>query len=320
MSDEIIICRGISHRFNKEEVLNDVSFSVTRGSAVGLIGQNGTGKTTLLRILATLLEPSGGSLLIDGINALDYVSEARLRLGWMPDYTSCFPALSVEDSLYFVAGAHGLKGASRRTRVEQVCEQVELREVWKTTTRNLSKGWNQRLGLAIMLIGDPDILILDEPAAGLDPDARIKVITLLRGLVEQGKTLLMSSHILSELSEVCSRFIFLHEERIAFDGDPETMRTRFSKSSILVLRTNSSPLSIQLALRGFEGIEIMEVHRGCYHITGASLRDDVIAKMAAALIAKEVPIFELRPAANTLEHSFISFVVNNNRYSEWSTQ
>jgi len=320
MSDEIIVCRGISHRFKKEMVLDNISLTVHRGSAVGLVGKNGTGKTTLLRILATLLEPSAGSLIIDGIDALDYVSEARLRLGWMPDHTNCFPALSVEDSLYFVAGAHGLRGASRRRRVERVCEQVQLQEVWKTTTRNLSKGWNQRLGLAIMLIGEPEILILDEPAAGLDPDARIKVILLLRKLVEQKKTLIMSSHILSELSELCSRFIFLHDGRIAFDGDPETMRKEFARTSTLVLRTTSAPLSIQLALRGFSDVEVVQKSGGFCDITVPSLRDNVIAGIAAALVAKEIPILELRPAANTLENSFISFVVNNNRYAEWSNQ
>lgn len=320
MSDEIIVCRGITHRFKKAMVLNDISLTVGRGSAVGLIGMNGTGKTTLLRILATLLEPTAGSLVIDGIDALDYVSEARLRLGWMPDHTNCFPALSVEDSLYFVAGAHGLKGSSRRLRVENVCEQVQLQEVWKTTTRNLSKGWNQRLGLAIMLIGEPDIFILDEPAAGLDPDARIKVIALLRQLVSQGKTLIMSSHILSELAEICSRFIFLHEGKIAFDGDPETMRNEFVRSSTLVLRTSSSPLSVQMALRGFGDVEVLQKDGGYYDITVPSLRENIIAGIAAALVAKEVPIFELRPATKTLEHSFISFVVNQNRYGEWSYQ
>jgi ABC-2 type transport system ATP-binding protein len=320
MNDEIIICRGITHRFKNEKVLDNITLTVKRGSAVGLVGKNGTGKTTFLRILGTLLEPTAGSLIIDGIDALDYVSEARLRIGWMPDHTNCFPKLSVEDSLYFVAGAHGLKGSLRRVRVEQVCDQVQLQEVWKTTTSNLSKGWNQRLGLAIMLMGEPDILILDEPAAGLDPDARIRVIALLRQLVEQGKTLIMSSHILSELAEICNRFIFLHEGKIAFDGDPETMRNEFARSSTLVLRTTSSISSIQVALREFGAVEVRQKEGGYYHITVPSLRENVIAGIATALVVNEVPIFELRPTAKSLEHSFISFVVNNNRYAEWSSQ
>jgi ABC-type multidrug transport system ATPase subunit len=130
----------------------------------------------------------------------------------------------------------------------------------------------------------------------------------------------MSSHILSELSELCSRFIFLHDGKIAFDGDPEKMRNEFARSSTLVLRTTSSPLSIQLALHGLNNVEIVQEDGGYYKITVPSLRDSVIAGIAAALVAKEVPILELRPAVKTLEHSFISFVLNNNRHSEWSTQ
>ncbi|MFQ5653898.1 MAG: ABC transporter ATP-binding protein, partial [Planctomycetota bacterium] len=189
--------------FGAKEVLKSVSFEVRRGEIFGFIGPNGAGKTTTIRILATLLLPKRGDLWIDGFHVIEMPAEVRRRIGYMPDYVGVYPGLTVREYLQFFAGAYRLRGKRREAILSDVIELTDLGKLIDTEVQHLSKGMRQRLCLAQTLIHDPEMLILDEPASGLDPRARIEFRALLKELRRMGKTIFLSSHILTELSPIC---------------------------------------------------------------------------------------------------------------------
>ena len=189
--------------FGEKEVLKGIGFQVQRGEIFGFIGPNGAGKTTTIRILATLLHPSHGDVWLDGVHVVERPDIIRQRIGYMPDYVGVYPGLTVYEYLEFFAGAYRLRGKRRKGLLDDVLELTDLKKLVETEVQVLSKGMKQRLCLAQTLIHDPDMLILDEPASGLDPRARIEFRALLKELRRMGKTIFLSSHILTELSPIC---------------------------------------------------------------------------------------------------------------------
>ncbi|MEM7262256.1 MAG: ABC transporter ATP-binding protein [Planctomycetota bacterium] len=202
-SDVLLSVDGLDMVFGPKQVLHGVSFDVRRGEIFGFIGPNGAGKTTTIRILSTLLIPTRGDLWLDGIHVVEEPEVIRRRIGYMPDYVGVYPGLTVKEYLDFFAGAYRLRGKQRAMLLSDVVELTDLGSLIDTEVQVLSKGMRQRLCLAQTLIHDPDLLILDEPASGLDPRARIEFRALLKELRRLGKTILLSSHILTELSPIC---------------------------------------------------------------------------------------------------------------------
>ncbi|PIE18388.1 MAG: multidrug ABC transporter ATP-binding protein, partial [Proteobacteria bacterium] len=189
-------------RFGDTVAVRDVSFSFDAGQVFGFIGPNGAGKTTTMRILAGLDEPSGGDCRVGGLSTIDDADRVACRLGYMPDDFGTYPNTTVAEYLDFFARAYGLRGAARRRAVADVVDFCQLGGLTGKLITALSKGMKQRLGLGRTLVHDPDVLILDEPAAGLDPRARVELRALIRLLAKQGKAVLISSHILADLDEI----------------------------------------------------------------------------------------------------------------------
>jgi ABC-2 type transport system ATP-binding protein len=209
--------------FDGVKAVNGVSFSLPAGQVVGLIGANGAGKTTTMRILATLDVPDRGAVRIGGIDVVDRPNEVRRRLGWMPDHFAPYRDTTVIDYLDFFGRAHGLRGAALGKGVREVAEFTDLTSLLDRSMDKLSKGQTQRLCLARTLLNDPEFLILDEPAAGLDPKARLEFKNLVRVLRERGKTILISSHILSELGEMCDTLVFMDRGVVMHHGDTDSI-------------------------------------------------------------------------------------------------
>ncbi|MEO5960999.1 MAG: ABC transporter ATP-binding protein, partial [Opitutaceae bacterium] len=209
---------GLRRWFGNVKAVNDVSFGIPKGQVAGLIGANGAGKTTTMRILATLDRPDRGTVRLGGIDIVDYPNTARSRIGWMPDHFVPYRRTSVADYLDFFARTQGLRGDELRRRVQETAEFTDLVGLADRPTDRLSKGESQRLCLARTLLGNPDFLILDEPAAGLDPKARLEFKGLVRVLREQAKTILISSHILTELAEMCDTLIFMDQGTVMHQG------------------------------------------------------------------------------------------------------
>ncbi|HEX3771702.1 MAG TPA: ABC transporter ATP-binding protein, partial [Polyangiaceae bacterium] len=211
-------CEGLIHAYDTKPVLNGVTFQVAKGSVYGFIGPNGAGKTTTLRILATLLEPTGGTARIAGHDVTSHPELVRRVLGYMPDTPGTYERVGVGEYLDFFASAHGMHGAARRAAVERAIELTEIGPLRPSQVTSLSKGQRQRLLLARTLLHDPEVLLLDEPASDLDPRARIELRTLLAKLGRMGKTILLSSHILTELAELCDAIGVLEGGRIVVSG------------------------------------------------------------------------------------------------------
>ena len=215
----MIEVKGVSKWYVfRRRVLDAVQLTVDRGDMFGLIGPNGAGKTTLIRILATVLKPSEGTATIDGMRVTQDAVDIRRIIGYMPDHFGVYEELDVQEYLDFFACAFGMRGARRTSAVEGVLELVDLTEKRKALIGSLSRGMQQRVGLARILIHDPKVLILDEPASGLDPRARIEVRALLKELRSMGKTVLISSHILADLSDLCNKIALIEKGKVLYAG------------------------------------------------------------------------------------------------------
>ena len=218
-------CRNLFRYFGRLKAVQNVSFKAWPGQVLGFIGPNGSGKTTTMRILATLDTPTAGDAFVQGHSVLDEPDIVRKKLGFMPDSFGKYPNMDVVEYLDFFARAYGLKGDTRRDAVERVLVFTELRKLAHKPIDSLSKGMSQRLGLGRVLISDPDVLILDEPAAGLDPRARIELRELIDILARQmKKTILISSHILTELSEICDSAAIIEAGKILASGTIDELR------------------------------------------------------------------------------------------------
>lgn len=210
--------------FGDLKAVNGVTFEIPHGSVCGFVGSNGAGKTTTMRILATLDYPTLGTAEVCGINVVHHPTEVRRLIGWMPDHFGNYEHMTVLEYLDFYARALGYKGKERRTRIQEVMDFTDLVPLAERFSNKLSKGMTQRLGLGRALLHDPQVLIMDEPAAGLDPKARVELKHLIRVLAKEGKTIFISSHILSELGEMCDSLLFINHGRIVHHGDSETLR------------------------------------------------------------------------------------------------
>lgn len=218
-------CRNLYRFFGRLKAVNNVSFKAWPGQVLGFIGPNGAGKTTTMRILATLELPTAGDAFVHGHSVLDEPDVVRKKLGFMPDAFGKYPNMDVVEYIDFFARAYGLKGAQRRDAVERVLVFTELRKLAHKPIETLSKGMSQRLGLGRVLVNDPDVLIMDEPAAGLDPRARIELRELIDILARQmKKTILISSHILTELSEICDSAAIIEAGRVLASGTIDELR------------------------------------------------------------------------------------------------
>jgi len=284
--------------------LVDLDLAIAPGDIFGFIGPNGAGKTTTMRILATLLEPTSGWAAIDGLNVTGEGRKVRRLVGYMPDFMGVYDDLKVFEYLEFFAAAFDVPRRERRGVVDGVLELTDLEGKRAAQVDSLSRGMQQRLQLARVLIHDPKVLILDEPASGLDPRARIEIRELLRELKRMGKTIMISSHILSELEEMCDHVGIIEQGRLVFSGTLENIRERIGLGSKIRLRVGGDAdravelLSAQPAVR--------EVRKFDDHIAvtfADAERDDGL--IARTLIGGGLDVLELVPERLRLDEAFL---------------
>ncbi|MCP3059581.1 ABC transporter ATP-binding protein [Myxococcus sp. K38C18041901] len=236
--------KGLRRDYGPLRAVDDVSFKLEAGSILGFIGPNGAGKSTTLRILATLDAPTSGEVLLGGHSLVDTPDKVRPLIGYMPDRYGTYDDVTVFEFLDFFARAYGLTGAKRRQRVESVMGFTGLGPLADKLTTALSKGMRQRVALGRTLLHDPQLLLLDEPADGLDPRARIELRELLRALADQGKAVIISSHILTELAEICDTCAIIEQGRLLATGKVEDL-----------LQQDSNLASVELTVRLAAGSE-----------------------------------------------------------------
>lgn len=220
----IVKVDNIHRSFGKVQAVRGLSFTIESGQVVGFIGANGAGKTTTMRMMVTLDVPDTGYIEVCNLNVLDHPREIRRLIGWMPDHVGAYPNMDVWEYLDFYGRAFGLSTKQRSNRLDDVMAFTDLDVLADRPCNGLSKGQTQRLCLGRALLSDPEVLVLDEPAAGLDPKARIEFKNLVKLLAQKGKTLFISSHILSELGEMCDHLLFIDNGRQVHSGTSDSLR------------------------------------------------------------------------------------------------
>lgn len=243
----MLVIRDLKKRYGNFQALDGLNLEIKKGELFGFVGPNGAGKTTTLKIVAGLLAPDSGEVYIDGIDALKDKRALKEKIGYVPDFFGVYDNLKVSEYMEFFASCYGINGLQARRRCELLLEQVKLEDKADFFVDGLSRGMKQRLCLARALIHNPDLLILDEPSSGLDPRTRMEFAATLRELREQGKTLIVSSHILSELSELCTDIGIIEQGHMVLHGSMEQIFERVNSSNPLlvsVYREKETALSV----------------------------------------------------------------------------
>ncbi len=231
----MIETRELTKMYGDLYALDRLTLKLDRGDVYGFIGPNGAGKTTTMRILATLLNPTWGEATVCGYSIYNGAKDIRRIMGYMPDFFGVYDDMKVIEYLEFFAAAYRIKGAERRKKCDQVLDLVDLGYKRDALVTSLSRGMTQRLGLARVLLHEPQVLLLDEPASGLDPRARIEMRGLLKELRNMGKTILVSSHILPELADICNKIGIIERGRLLFDGDVESAIRQVRQRHVLTV-------------------------------------------------------------------------------------
>jgi len=227
---------NLTKTFGKTKAVDDLSFTFETGQIFAFVGPNGAGKTTTMRVMATLDTPDTGDCRFDDLNIIHYPEAARRLIGYMPDNLPTHRDLTVHDYLDFFARAYGLRGRRRRQMIDQIEDFTNLKGIRQKLLKSLSKGMKQRVSLARALIHDPPLLIMDEPAAGLDPRARVELRELLKVLSQQGKAILISSHILTELAEVCDRVGIIEQGQLVAVGSVDDISRKAEATAMVEVR------------------------------------------------------------------------------------
>jgi ABC-2 type transport system ATP-binding protein len=309
----LVEVQSLNRVFDSVHAVQDLSFAIRRGAVVGFIGANGAGKTTTMRIMATLDEPTSGQVIVDGLDVVEEPSKVRRLVGWMPDAFGTYPNMTVFEYLDFFARSYGFSRTQRRERVEEVMHFADLLPLADRQMGKLSKGMGQRLCFGRMLIPDPEFMILDEPAAGLDPKARLEFKNLVRLLAARGKTLFISSHILSELGEMCDSLLFIDGGRLVFHGDAESLKhgqpTNGEAAMMAVQVTVAGdPRPIVEWAETNQGWSVLEERRDGARLACEGSEPAFLADGLRRIVAAGIPVIEFRREQRRLEEAFVDMV------------
>lgn len=260
--DFLLEVRNLSKRYGEKQAIDSISFSIEGKQAVGFLGINGAGKTTTMNILTGYLSASDGDVVIDGIDVLTDPLKAKTKIGYLPEQPPVYPDMTVKEYLHFIYDLKKVKNnrnisQKKEEYLQQIMDLVKISDVKERMIRNLSKGYRQRVGLAQALVGDPQILILDEPTVGLDPAQIIEIRELIRQLAKT-RTVILSSHILSEVQAVCDRIIILHQGRIVADGSTQELAEHLSGSRQIEMEIEGNQKTIQELLRKIPSVVKVE--------------------------------------------------------------
>jgi ABC-2 type transport system ATP-binding protein len=295
-----VVARGVTRRFGSVEALRGLDLTVPYGQVTALVGPNGAGKTTLLLVLATLLRPDAGEVRVAGLDPVTHPAQVRATMGWMPDVFGVYDQLTVREYLAFFADAY-LVGRTRvGGRVSTLLDLVHLGEYADSPVHVLSRGQKQRLALARALVHEPPVLLLDEPASGLDPRSRVELRDLLRGLAAAGTAVLVSSHILTELEEIADRVVFVADGRSA--GEHEISDLAADTETGWRVRA-TDPVALHAAL------DRHAVVAGEINSAGTVLppmSEDEAADLLAALVAEGVRVVAFAPVGSHLESAYLA--------------
>jgi len=298
----MIEIRGLTRLFGLRAALDNVTLAVEPGDMYGLIGPNGAGKTTLIRILATVLKASSGAASVDGKDVRAHSASVRRVIGYMPDFFGVYEELRVRHYLEFFASAYGLEGQKRRAAVEGVLQLTDMAERREAAIATLSRGMQQRLGLARVLLHDPKVLLLDEPASGLDPRARIEIRALLKELRRMGKTILISSHILADLADLCNKIALIEQGKVIYAGGVKEAMAQVASEDTWLVEVFEEPERARTALEKQPFVASVAAEDERLRV---KVREGGGNAIATALVAEGLRLRSMSMADVTLEDAFL---------------
>lgn len=313
----MIEVKNITKRYGKAVAVENISFTIEDGEIVGLLGPNGAGKSTTMNILTGFLEQTEGEVIIDGFDTLKKPKKAKKEIGYMPEGVPLYTDLTVKEFVTYMAEIKQVDRKTRKEKVEKIIEQTGLKDVEKKLIKNLSRGYKQRVSMAGALVGEPKILILDEPTVGLDP----KQITEIRNLIKElGKThtVILSSHILSEVSQICNKVVIINKGKIVAVDTPENLENKVNNNNciyVMVEDTENKVEEIKDKIKGVKKIELVEENKdGTKQYLIEAEKDIDIRKTIFSEFAKEnITIFEMKKADTTLEDAFMKLIEGGNK-------
>ncbi|HET9149925.1 MAG TPA: ABC transporter ATP-binding protein [Alphaproteobacteria bacterium] len=304
----MIQIEGLKKRFGPIQAVDDVSFSVGRGEVLGFLGPNGAGKSTTMKILAGFLPADAGRARIMGYDVATDPIEAKRRLGYMPEGAPSYPDMTPEGFLGFIADVRGYAGAEKKKRVIEAASRTELYEVMRQPIETLSRGFKRRVGLAAALLHDPDVLVLDEPTDGLDPNQKHEMRMLIRAMAPK-KAIVISTHILEEVDAVCSRAIIIARGQVVADGTPAALEARSKRhNGVVVTASKDARERLKPLLASLTGVE-RTIDEGDSLFVQPTDRQPIFDEVRALVRQRGIEVKEVRPEHGHLEDVFRALTV-----------
>lgn len=316
----MIEVQGLTKYFGATRAVNHVSFKVEKGEIIGLLGPNGSGKTTIMRILTGFFPPTAGRALIGGLDVAAHSLETRRRVGYLPENMVLYPDLSVTALLEFAARVRGLDAKTTRDRIEYAIKTCGLTEVRRKLIGKLSKGYRQRVGISQAILSDPEVLILDEPTVGLDPRQVVEIRDLIRSLAGRS-TVLLSTHILPEVTMTCRRVVIIDRGNIVAQDTPEQLTAKLQGSDQTLITVAGPADQVRAALSAVPWVEQLEERAVDAGQTGTCSfaafsnghGDEVRSALAACVVQHGWSLREVKPMALSLEDLFMRLVTKEER-------
>ncbi len=295
----------VSKRFDGIPAVDEVSFGVDRGQVVGFLGPNGAGKSTTMRMITQYFEPDTGTIRLDGVLLADGGREAKRRIGYLPENNPLYAEMLVSEWLDYVAGLRDIRGADRRSSLDEAIAATGIEEVYHRPIGELSKGFRQRVGLAAAILHRPDLLVLDEPTEGLDPNQRVEIRRLI-GHLGRERTVILSTHVLPEVQFTCSRLLIINRGRIVADGPVDDLVSRAKDGARISVEASGSAVADRLAeLPGVRGVESRAGEGSRVRVTmTVAGAEDLRPRVFELAKASGWTLFELHQEAGSLEDLF----------------
>ena len=300
---------GLTKYYGSKKAVDNLNFTIDNGEIVGFLGPNGAGKSTTMNMLTGYLSATEGTAVIDGMDILEDPIEAKRRIGYMPEIPPLYMDMTVEEYLNFAAELKGVRSSLKRQHIDEICETVSISHVRGRMIRNLSKGYKQRVGLAMALVGDPETLILDEPTVGLDPIQIIEIRNVIKALGRR-RTIILSSHILSEVQAICERVLVINNGVIVADDTPESLSANIAGNHKLDVQVAGSITNVGSVLRSIDGVKSVMLRSDngdgtANYAVESAPNADVRKPMFFRLAEAGYPILSLKPLDMSLEDIFV---------------
>lgn len=308
----MIEVKNVTKKYGKVVAVDNISFTIEDGEIIGLLGPNGAGKSTTMNMITGFIEQTEGDIIVEGYDMLKKPKKAKRQIGYMPEGVPLYTDLTVKEFVTYMAEIKKVNPKERKEKVQKIIEETGLKDVEKKIIKNLSRGYKQRVSMAGSLVGEPKILILDEPTVGLDP----RQITEIRNLIKQlGKnhTIILSSHILSEVSQICNKVIIINKGKIVAIDTPENLENKVSNSNSIYVTVEDPENKIKTVTKSIKEINKIELvkeneDKTKQYVIEAKGNVDLRKTIFAQFAKENITIFEMKKADKTLEDAFMKLI------------